>query len=527
MKNLLGGKGANLAEMVKLGLPVPQGFIISTEACTRYYKDGNVICPEIISEIERNIAELEEMTGKKYGDAANPLLLSVRSGSRSSMPGMMDTILNLGINDEVVKGLENITNNPRFAYDSYRRFIQIFSDVVTDVPKSHFERIIDEIKDAKGVKNDLDLNADDLKEMAVHFKEYYKTQKGSDFPQDVKNQLLAAIKAVFNSWNNQRAVVYRKMHGIPADWGTAVNIQEMVFGNSGETSGSGVAFTRDPTTGEKKLYGEFLFNAQGDDIVSGIRTPCKIEHLKDVMPEIYDQFNNIARKLESHYRDMQDLEFTIENKKLYILQTRNGKRTTQATVKIAVDLVNEGIIDKKQAILNVDLKQLNALQHTTFSEVALRNSPVLTSGLAASPGASSGKAFFTSNAAVQATKNGESVILIRIDTSSEDIEGMSAAKGILTARGGMTAHAAVLAREMGRCCVVNCGEIKINEDEGYCMIGTHKINEGDYISIDGSSGHVYEGVLEMVDAHLNGDYGTFMSWVNEFSCCNGLNVAKN
>lgn len=515
MRNLLGGKGANLAEMTKLGFPVPQGFTVTTEACTKYYSDGKKISPEIIAEIEQKLEQLEGITGKKFASADNPLLVSVRSGARASMPGMMDTILNLGINDKVVEGLTEITGNPRFAYDSYRRFIQMFSDVVKELPKSNFERIIDEIKESKGVKLDTELTADDLKDMVARFKQYYKEKMGEDFPQEPKKQLIEAVQAVFRSWDNPRAIVYRRMNDIPHDWGTAVNVQTMVFGNTGNNSGTGVAFTRNPSTGEKELYGEFLMNAQGEDVVAGIRTPQKISQLKQVMPEVYEQFVQIAGKLEKHYRDMQDMEFTIENGKLYMLQTRNGKRTAQAAIKIAVDLVNEGLIDKEQAVLNVDPKQLDALLHPTFSEQALKNSKVLATGLAASPGAGTGKVYFTASDAVDAAKKGESVILVRLETSPEDIEGMNAAAGILTARGGMTSHAAVVARGMGRCCVAGCGDIKINEEEKYFIAAGKRFNEGDYISIDGSTGNVYEGRLETIEAKMTGDFATFMSWADE------------
>ncbi len=515
MKNLLGGKGANLAEMTKLGFPVPQGFTVTTEACTRYYSDGKVISGEIITEIDDKLSQLEGIVGKKFGDPQNPLLVSVRSGARASMPGMMDTILNLGLNDTVVEGLAKLTGNPRFAYDSYRRFIQMFSDVVMEVPKSNFERIIDEIKEHKGITNDTDLSAEDLKAMVARFKDYYHGQKGSDFPQEPKEQLIEAVKAVFRSWDNPRANVYRRMNDIPSDWGTAVNIQAMVFGNTGDDSGTGVAFTRNPSTGEKALYGEFLINAQGEDVVAGIRTPQKIAQLQEVMPEVYDQFIEIAGKLEQHYRDMQDMEFTIENKKLYMLQTRNGKRTAQAAIKIAVDLVGEGMISKEQAVLNVDPKQLDALLHPTFSAQALKEATVLATGLAASPGAGSGKVYFTAEDAVKAAQGGEKVILVRLETSPEDIEGMDAASGILTARGGMTSHAAVVARGMGRCCVAGCGDIRVSEEDKCFTVGDKCFAEGSYISIDGSTGHVYEGCVETIKAELTGDFGKFMAWADE------------
>jgi len=515
MKNLLGGKGANLAEMTRLGFPVPQGFTVTTEACTKYYEDGKVISPEIIAEIDKQLAETERLLGKKFGDVKDPLLVSVRSGARASMPGMMDTILNLGLNDEVVEGLAALTGNPRFAYDSYRRFVQMFSDVVMELSKSNFERIIDEIKEAKGVNLDTELDAEDLKGMVKRFKQFYKDKKGEDFPQDPKVQLLEAIQAVFRSWDNPRAVIYRRMNDIPASWGTAVNIQGMVFGNMGEKSGTGVAFTRNPSTGEKKLYGEFLMNAQGEDVVAGIRTPQPISQLENVMPEVYAQFVEIAGKLEAHYRDMQDMEFTIENCKLYMLQTRSGKRTAQAAIKIAVDLVEEGMIDKSQAILNVDPKQLDALLHPTFVEEELKNTSVLATGLPASPGAAAGKVYFNAESAVIAAKNGEPVILVRLETSPEDIEGMDAAKGILTSRGGMTSHAAVVARGMGRCCVAGCGEIRVQEEAKIFTVGGTVVKEGDFISLEGSTGKVYLGSVKTQEAQLTGDFSKFMSWADE------------
>jgi len=515
MKNLLGGKGANLAEMTKLGFPVPQGFTVTTEACTKYYDDGKVISPEIIAEIDKQLAETERLLGKKFGDVKDPLLVSVRSGARASMPGMMDTILNLGLNDEVVEGLAALTGNPRFAYDSYRRFVQMFSDVVMELSKSNFERIIDEIKEAKGVELDTELDADDLKAMVARFKQFYKEKKGEEFPQDPKVQLIEAIQAVFRSWDNPRAVIYRRMNDIPASWGTAVNIQGMVFGNMGEKSGTGVAFTRNPSTGEKKLYGEFLMNAQGEDVVAGIRTPQPISQLDNIMPDVYAQFVDIANKLEAHYRDMQDMEFTIENCKLYMLQTRSGKRTAQAAIKIAVDLVEEGMIDKAQAILNVDPKQLDALLHPTFVEQELKNTSVLATGLPASPGAAAGRVYFNAESAVIAAKNGEPVILVRLETSPEDIEGMDAAKGILTARGGMTSHAAVVARGMGRCCVAGCGEIRVNEEEKIFTVAGTVVKEGDFISLEGSTGKVYLGSIKTEEAQLTGDFSKFMSWADE------------
>ena len=514
MRNLLGGKGANLAEMTKLGFPVPQGFTVSTEACTRYYEDGRVIAPEIIAEIEEKLAETEKILGKEFGNAENPLLVSVRSGARASMPGMMDTILNLGLNDQVVEGLAKLTGNVRFAYDSYRRFIQMFSDVVMELPKSRFERLIDDVKEQKGVKLDTELTADDLKALVVQFKDFYKQEKGADFPQEPKQQLIEAIKAVFRSWDNPRAIVYRRMNDIPSSWGTAVNVQSMVFGNMGDTSGTGVAFTRDPSTGENKLYGEFLMNAQGEDVVAGIRTPQHISQLEQVMPEVYEQFKEIANKLEKHYKDMQDMEFTIENAHLYMLQTRNGKRTAQAAIKIAVDLVNEGLISKEQAILNVDPKQLDALLHPTFNADALKTAEVLTTGLPASPGAGAGKIYFNAEDAVAAVKAGNPAILVRLETSPEDIEGMAAANGILTARGGMTSHAAVVARGMGRCCVAGCGELKVDEESKTVTVNGRVLKEGDFISIDGSTGKVYLGEVETREAQVTGDFETFMNWAD-------------
>jgi pyruvate,orthophosphate dikinase len=516
MKNLLGGKGANLAEMTRLGFPVPQGFTVSTEACTQYYEDGKKINDEILSEIEGKLVETEKLVNKKFGDINNPFLVSVRSGARVSMPGMMDTILNLGLNDQVVEGLSKLTNNERFAFDSYRRFIQMFSDVVMEIPKSKFERIIDEMKEKKGVQNDTDLTADDLKELVSQFKGIYKKEKGEDFPQDPKVQLIEAIKAVFRSWDNPRAIVYRRMNDIPSNWGTAVNVQAMVFGNMGNDSGTGVAFTRNPSTGEKKLYGEFLMNAQGEDVVAGIRTPQSIQQLKDIMPSVYKQFVDIANKLEDHYKDMQDMEFTIEKGKLFMLQTRNGKRTAQAALKIAVDLVEEKMINKEQAILKVEPKQLDALLHPTFEVKALKEAEVIAKGLPASPGAAYGKVYFTADSAVKASKSGEKVILVRLETSPEDIEGMDAAQGILTARGGMTSHAAVVARGMGTCCVAGCGDIKINEEAKYFATsdGT-KYSEGDYISLDGSTGNVYGQAIATKEAQMTGDFNKFISWADE------------
>ncbi len=515
MKNLLGGKGANLAEMTNLGMPVPQGFTVTTEACTRYYDDGEQIHSEIIAEIFSNLEKLEALTGKKFGDKNNPLLVSVRSGSRASMPGMMDTILNLGLNDEVVEGFAALTNNPRFAYDSYRRFIQMFSDVVMEISKKKFEEIIDEMKEEKGIKLDTEFTAEDLQEMIKRYKAFYKKVKGSEFPQDPIDQLIESVKAVFRSWNNPRAVYYRRMNEIPGDWGTAVNVQTMVFGNTGDDSGTGVAFTRDPSTGAKKLMGEFLMNAQGEDVVAGIRTPETIDRLQVIMPHAYNEFIEICDKLEEHYRDMQDMEFTIEKGKLYMLQTRNGKRTAAAALKIAVDLVAEGMITKEQAVLQVDPKQLDALLHPQFDVAALKAAPVVGRALPASPGAASGKVVFTAAAAVEWKNRGEKVILVRLETSPEDIEGMHVSQGILTARGGMTSHAAVVARGMGTCCVSGCGDIKFTSDKSFTL-GGRTFNEGDYLSLDGSTGIIYGEAIKTVPASITGDFEQLMSWADEF-----------
>ena len=514
MRNLLGGKGANLAEMTKIGLPVPQGFTVTTEACTRYYEDGKTIGEDIVEQIYAALAETEKICGKKFGDLENPFLVSVRSGARASMPGMMDTILNLGLNDVAVKGLANLTQNERFAYDSYRRFIQMFSDVVMEIPKSFFERVLDDIKESKGAKYDTDLTADDMKEVVVRFKEIYKEKKGVEFPQDPKEQLMGAIKAVFRSWDNPRAIYYRRMNDIPSDWGTAVNVQSMVFGNMGNTSGTGVAFTRDPSTGEKKLYGEYLINAQGEDVVAGIRTPQKIETLQQVMPDVYEQFVNIAHTLENHYRDMQDMEYTIERGKLYMLQTRNGKRTAAAALKIAVDLVNEGMITTDEAILKVEPKQLDSLLHPQFDAVALKKAKEIAMGLAASPGAACGMVYFTAEEATAAAKTGKKVVLVRLETSPEDIEGMAHAQGILTARGGMTSHAAVVARGMGTCCVAGCGALRVDEEAKTATIGDVVFHEGDWMSIDGSTGKVYAEAIPTVDASVSGDFATLMGWAD-------------
>ena len=516
MKNLLGGKGANLAEMTNIGMPVPNGFTITTEACTKYYEDGKTISHEIEEEIFSKLEELENKNGKKIGDMNNPLLVSVRSGARASMPGMMDTVLNLGLNDKVAEGFANATNNKRFAYDSYRRFIQMFADVVKGYPKSSFERYFDKIKEEKGVKNDLELTADDMVEVTMKFKENYKELAGEEFPQDPKVQLLEAVKAVFRSWMNERAIVYRRLNDIPSDWGTAVNVQEMVYGNRGNDCGTGVAFTRNPATGEKKLYGEYLINAQGEDVVAGIRTPEPISKLESDMPEVYNQFVKIANMLENHYKDMQDMEFTIENGKLFMLQTRNGKRTAQAALKIAVDLVSEGMITKEEALLKVEPKQLDQLLHKTFDSEALKNGKVIAKGLAASPGAATGRIYFTAKDVVNAKENGvKDTLLVRLETSPEDIEGMNSANGILTVRGGMTSHAAVVARGMGRCCVCGCGELIINEDNKTITTKDGTVyKEGDYMSLDGSTGNVYGEEIKTVEPEISGDFETFMNWAD-------------
>ncbi|MCD8574401.1 MAG: pyruvate, phosphate dikinase [Erysipelotrichaceae bacterium] len=515
MKELLGGKGANLADMTSLGLPVPQGFVVTTEACTRYYDDNQSIAEGIINEIFANVTKLEDLSGKQLGNPSNPLLLSVRSGSRASMPGMMDTILNLGLNDEVVEGFAALTNNPRFAFDSYRRFIQMFSDVVMDLPKHNFEVIIDEMKEEKGIKLDTEFSADDLREMVARFKAYYVKHKGSEFPSDPKHQLIEAVKAVFRSWNNPRAIYYRRLNDIPSSWGTAVNVQMMVFGNMGEDCGTGVAFTRNPATGEKKLYGEFLMNAQGEDVVAGIRTPKDIEELSVIMPKAYDDFVKICDILEHHYKDMQDMEFTIEKETLYMLQTRNGKRTAAAALKIAVDLVNEGMITKEQAVLQVDPKQLDALLHPQFDPQAIKNAKPIGSALPASPGAASGKVVLTAASAVEWSNKGAKVVLVRLETSPEDIEGMHVSQGILTARGGMTSHAAVVARGMGTCCVSGCGDIVFNKD-GSFTLGGKTFKEGDDISLDGTTGNIYGEAIPTVEASISGDFEVLMGWADEF-----------
>ncbi len=517
MRELLGGKGANLAEMTGLGMPVPQGFTITTEACTQYYRDGETINEEIRAQIMEYIGKLEKITGKKFGDMDNPLLVSVRSGARASMPGMMDTILNLGLNDEVVERFAAKTNNRRFAYDSYRRFIQMYSDVVMEVGKKYFEALIDEMKAKKGVKLDTELDADDLKELARLFKAEYKAKIGTDFPSDPNEQLMGAIRAVFRSWDNPRAIYYRRMNDIPGDWGTAVNVQMMVFGNMGDTSGTGVAFSRNPSTGEKGLYGEYLMNAQGEDVVAGVRTPQPIDMLKKDNPAVYEQFKNIVEKLEKHYRDMQDMEFTIEEGKIFMLQTRNGKRTAAAAIKIACDLVDEGMIDEKEAVLMIDPKQLDALLHPQFEAAALKKATPIARALPASPGAACGKIVFTAEDATKwATEKKEKVVLVRLETSPEDIEGMHYAQGILTVRGGMTSHAAVVARGMGTCCVSGCGEIQIDEENKTFTLGGRTFVEGDYISLDGSTGNIYGEAIKTVAATVSGDFGRIMAWADKY-----------
>jgi pyruvate, orthophosphate dikinase len=517
MRNLLGGKGANLAEMTGLGLPVPRGFTVTTEACTQYYKDKETICGSVKKEIFEKLEQAEQMIGKQFGDAENPLLVSVRSGARASMPGMMDTILNLGLNDVVVEGLARLTDNPRFAYDSYRRFIAMFSDVVREIPKSLFDEALEAIKEEKGVTQDTELDTGAMKTVVKRFKALYQEKMKEPFPQDPRQQLIQAIEAVFRSWNNERAIVYRRMNDIPGSWGTAVTVQEMVYGNMGETSGTGVAFTRNPSTGEKKLYGEFLLNAQGEDVVAGIRTPQTIDQLKEIMPDVYDQFCTIADTLEKHYKDMQDMEFTIERGKLFMLQTRNGKRTAAAAVKIAVDLVREGLNDRREALMKIDPKQLDALLHPTFEPKALAQAKPITRGLPASPGAASGKIYFNAEDATVASERGEQVILVRLETSPEDIQGMNVAQGILTGRGGMTSHAAVVARGMGKCCVSGCSDLIINEKNKFMSTRDgQRFTEGDCLSLDGSTGQVYSGMLATVDAKLSGDFSTIMNWTDEY-----------
>ena len=517
MRELLGGKGANLAEMTNLGLPVPQGFTISTEACTQYYEDGRRINDEIQAEIMEYIEKMEQITGKKFGDQENPLLVSVRSGARASMPGMMDTILNLGLNEDVVEVMAKKSGNPRWAYDCYRRFIQMYSDVVMEVGKKYFEQLIDAMKAKKGVTQDVELTADDLKELANQFKAEYKEKIGEDFPYDPKEQLMGAIKAVFRSWDNPRANVYRRDNDIPYSWGTSVNVQMMAFGNMGETSGTGVAFTRNPSTGEKVLTGEFLMNAQGEDVVAGVRTPQHIDQLKEVMPEVYEQFVGICNTLENHYRDMQDMEFTIEDKHLYMLQTRNGKRTPAAALKIACDLIDEGMIDEKQAVLMIDPRNLDALLHPQFDVKALKAATPVAKALAASPGAACGKIVFTAEDAKVWNEKGEKVVLVRLETSPEDIEGMKAAQGILTVRGGMTSHAAVVARGMGTCCVSGCSAITMDEENKKFELAGKTYHEGDCISIDGSTGNIYDGLIPTVPASVNsGDFGRIMGLADKF-----------
>lgn len=515
MKNLLGGKGANLAEMTNLGIPVPQGFTITTEACTKYYDDSEVIAEGIVQQITEALRETEEMTGKKFGDKQNPLLVSVRSGARVSMPGMMDTILNLGLNDEAVQGLAALTGNERFAYDSYRRFIQMFSDVAMGVEKRKFENILESVKEEKGVEYDTELTSEDLKEIVTKFKEIYFKEMGTEFPQDPKEQLMEAVKAVFSSWNNPRAIVYRRLNDIPSSWGTAVNVQSMVFGNMGDNSGTGVAFTRDPATGEKKIFGEYLINAQGEDVVAGIRTPQPISKLQEDLPQCYDEFMNIAQRLEGHYKDMQDMEFTIEQGKLYFLQTRNGKRTAAAALKIAVSLVEEGVLTKEEALMKVEPKQLDSLLHPAFDTEELKKASPIAKGLPASPGAACGKVYFTAQDAKAHHEKGEKVVLVRLETSPEDIEGMVAAEGILTVRGGMTSHAAVVARGMGTCCVAGCGVLKVNEEEKEFTVDGKTYKEGDYISLDGSTGNVYGHDIKTVAPEINGYFGEFMKWADE------------
>ena len=518
MRNLLGGKGANLAEMTNIGLPVPRGFTVTTEACTSYYDHDRKLTDEILSQIDEKIRELEEITGKTLGDKENPLLVSVRSGARASMPGMMDTILNLGMNDEVAEGFSKVTNNKRFVYDSYRRFIQMFADVVMGFPKSSFERKFDDIKEEKGVKLDTELTAEDLEEVVKIYKKEYKKHAGVEFPQDPKEQLMAAVEAVFRSWMNDRAITYRRLNDIPSSWGTAVNVQEMVYGNRGDTSGTGVAFTRNPATGENHLFGEYLMNAQGEDVVAGIRTPQSIDTLKEVMPDCYNEFKKICKILEEHYKDMQDMEFTIEDGKLFMLQTRNGKRTATAALKIAVDMVEEGMITKEQALMLVDSKQLDQLLHPMFDEASLKAATCVASGLAASPGAACGHIAFTADDVVRMHKDGvEDIILVRLETSPEDIEGMNLARGVLTLRGGMTSHAAVVARGMGTCCVSGCGDLVIDEEKKTLTLKDGRIlKEGDYISLDGSTGSVYAEEVKTVEASITGNFETFMEWADEY-----------
>ena len=527
MRNLLGGKGANLAEMTNIGLPVPQGFTITTEACTKYYDDGKKLSDEVVDQIYAALAKIEKINNKKFGDNANPLLVSVRSGARASMPGMMDTILNLGLNDIAVEGLAKLTGNPRFAYDSYRRFIQMFADVVMEIDKSNFEALMDAMKEAKGVKQDTELDANDLKELVKEFKAKYLELKKEEFPQDPKVQLLEAVKAVFRSWDNPRANVYRRLNGIPYSWGTAVNVQTMVFGNMGDDSGTGVAFSRNPATGENVLYGEYLFNAQGEDVVAGIRTPNPIAHLQEDNPALYEEFKKVTKILETHYRDMQDMEFTIEKGKLYMLQTRNGKRTAQAALKIAIDLVKEGLITEQEAVLMVEPKSLDALLHKGFDQAALKKAHPITKGLNASPGAACGQVVFSAERAKECKEQGMKVVLVRLETSPEDIEGMIASQGILTGRGGMTSHAAVVARGMGTCCVAGAGEIRVNEEEKWFEVGGKRYNEGDWISIDGNTGYVYGEAIPTVDATVSGDFATLMEWADKYRALHVRTNADN
>ncbi len=515
MRELLGGKGANLAEMSNLGMPVPYGFTITTEACTQYYEDGETINEEIQKQIFEYLDKLEEQSGKQLGDTSNPLLVSVRSGARASMPGMMDTILNLGMNDVVVETVATMTENPRFAYDSYRRFVQMYSDVVMGLNKSRFEKIIDEVKEKRGITDDLDLTAEDMKELVVRFKEFYKSELGTDFPQDPKDQLMGAIEAVFRSWNNDRAIYYRRMNNIPSSWGTAVNVQMMVFGNMGNDCGTGVAFTRNPSTGEKKLYGEFLMNAQGEDVVAGIRTPQTIDHLKEVAPQAYDKFIEICDTLEKHYRNMQDMEFTIEKGQLFMLQTRNGKRTAQAALQIACDMVDEGAITTDEALMMVEPQQLDSLLHPMFDPKALKAAKPIASALPASPGAGCGEIVFSAEEAIEKSSNGIKVILVRLETSPEDIEGMHVSEAILTVRGGMTSHAAVVARGMGACCVAGCSAIEMHEDQGYFVIDDKQYNRGDVISVDGSTGNVYGEEIKTVPVSISGNFERFMAWADQ------------
>ena len=516
MRELLGGKGANLAEMTNIGLPVPQGFTITTEACTQYYEDNREINPEIMAEINEYIVKMEEITGKKFGDKENPLLVSVRSGARASMPGMMDTILNLGLNEEVVETIAAQSGNPRWAWDCYRRFIQMYSDVVMEVGKKYFEELIDEMKAKKGVKQDVELNAEDLKELANQFKTEYKSKIGSDFPTDPKEQLMGAIKAVFRSWDNPRANVYRRDNDIPYSWGTAVNVQSMAFGNMGDDCGTGVAFTRDPATGAKGLFGEFLTNAQGEDVVAGVRTPMHISEMEQKFPEAFAEFNKVCKTLEDHYRDMQDMEFTVEHGKLYMLQTRNGKRTAPAALKIACDLVDEGMRTEEEAVAMIDPRNLDTLLHPQFDAKALKAATPMGKGLGASPGAACGKIVFTADDAVEWAERGEKVVLVRLETSPEDITGMKSAQGILTVRGGMTSHAAVVARGMGECCVSGCGDIAMDEENKKFTLAGKEFHEGDFISIDGTTGNIYDGIIPTVDATIAGEFGRIMAWADKY-----------